>query len=115
MVKWLNSSIGSIDGTLTGITTRDQSGPESNDHEGILHMPQNSRTEASPSDSLVSYPGQSFGVCGGVSYTSAEMRLVYSTTSADWVEFSTSSKVTGHSVRIKIISMYKLLALRILT
>ena len=32
-------------------------GSGSNDNKGLLHIPQSSRTEASPSDSLVSYPG----------------------------------------------------------
>ena len=45
--------------TLTGITTLSQSGAESNGSEGLLHIPQSSRTEASPSDNLVSYPGHS--------------------------------------------------------
>ena len=36
-----------------------QYGPESN--EGVLHNPQSSRTEASPSDGLVSYPGHLLG------------------------------------------------------
>ena len=49
--KWLNSYIWSIDGTLTGTTNLGQNGPESNDNEGVLHIPQNSRVTPSPSDS----------------------------------------------------------------
>ena len=54
-----------IDGTL--ILT--QSGAGSNGNEGVLHIPQSSRTGASPSD--------------GVSYPSAEVQLVYSIIPAD--------------------------------
>ena len=43
--------------------------------KGILDIPQSSRTEASPSDDLVSYLAHS----QGASYPSAEMQLVYST------------------------------------
>ena len=50
--KWLNSSVWFIDGTLIGIITPGQSGPESNANEEILHILQNSRTRASPSDSV---------------------------------------------------------------
>ena len=38
-------------------TTPGQSRPESNGTERVLHIPQSSRTEASLSDGLVSYPG----------------------------------------------------------
>ena len=38
------------DGALTGTTTPGQSEPESNGNEGIHHIPQSSRTGASPSD-----------------------------------------------------------------
>ena len=57
--KLLNISIWPIDGTQTGITTPDQSGPESNDNEGVLHTPQSYRTGSSPSDGLMSYQGHS--------------------------------------------------------
>ena len=53
--KWLNISIRHIDGTLTIITILGQSGPGSNSNEGVLHIPQSSRTETLPSDGLVSY------------------------------------------------------------
>ena len=52
--KWLNSSIWLIYRILAGTTTLDQSRPGSN--EGVLLIPQSSRTEASPSDGLVLYP-----------------------------------------------------------
>ena len=52
------SSIWSIDRTLSGATTPDQSGPGSDGNEGVLHIPQSSTiTGTSPSDCLVSYPG----------------------------------------------------------
>ena len=58
-------SIRPIDRTLTGATAPDQSRPENNSNEKVLHIPQNSSiTEATPSDCLVSYLGY-FGVCGG--------------------------------------------------
>ena len=61
-VKWLNSSIWSIDGSLTITTTLGQSGPKSNSNEGILRIHQNFRTGTTLSDDLVSYLGYSFGV-----------------------------------------------------
>ena len=55
-----NSSIWSIDRTLSSATTPGQSGPGSNGNEGILRILQSSSiTEASPSDCLVSYPWHS--------------------------------------------------------
>ena len=64
-VKWLqvslcnsNSSIWPIDKTLFGATTLGQSGPESNENEGGLGIPQSSIiTEALLSGCLVSYLG----------------------------------------------------------
>ena len=56
-----------------------ESGPERNGQEGVFHIPQSSRTDALPSDGLVSYPGYLLGVG---SYPSAEMQSVYST--ANW-------------------------------
>ena len=53
----MNISTWPIAGTLRGTTTLDQSGHESNGNEGALHISQRSRTENSPSDGLVSYPG----------------------------------------------------------
>ena len=47
-----SSFIWSIDETLRGTTTLDQSGPGSNGNEGLLHIPQSSKTEASPSDAV---------------------------------------------------------------
>ena len=56
------SSIWPIDRTLLGATTLSQSGPGNNDNEGVHHFPQSSSiTGASPSDSLVPYPGHSLG------------------------------------------------------
>ena len=46
-----------IDGTLTGTPTRDHSRLESNGDKGVLHTCQISRSETSPPDSLMSYPG----------------------------------------------------------
>ena len=70
-----NSSIWPID------RTQGQSGPGSDGSERVLRIPQIfSITEALPSDSLVSYPGYSWGK----SYPSAGMQSVYSTVPADW-------------------------------
>ena len=62
--KELNSCILPINGSLTGTTTPGLNRSESNDNEGVLHIPQTSRTEASLSHGLVSYQGHSFW--GGV-------------------------------------------------
>ena len=57
--RWLNISIWLFDGTLTGTTTPGQSGPGSNGHEGVLHIPQNFMTGATPIRCiLVPYQGQ---------------------------------------------------------
>ena len=50
-----------MDGTLTSTTTPGQTGAESKGNEGVLHIPQNSRTGASQSDGLVSYLEHSLG------------------------------------------------------
>ena len=82
-----NSSIWSIDRTLSGATTPDQSGHGGNGNEEVLRIPQSSCiTEASLSDCLMSYPGHLLWE----SYLSAEMQSVYSTASGDWA--------TGHSL-----------------
>ena len=58
-----NSSISPIDRTLSGASFSDQSGPGSDGNEGVFRIPQSpSITGASPSDCLVSYPGDSSGV-----------------------------------------------------
>ena len=63
------SSIWPIDRTLSGATTSGQSGPGSDAHEGVLHIPQSSSiNRALPSDYLMSYPGHSLN--GGGSYWS---------------------------------------------
>ena len=65
-------SISLIDRTLSGATTPGQSGPGSDGNEGILYIPQSSSiTGASPTDCLVSYPGDSLRG----SYPSPEAQL----------------------------------------
>ena len=82
--KQLSSSIWPIEGTLTGIITPGQSGPGSNSNERVLHIPQNSKTEASPSNGLMSYPEHSLLLVVVVeSYLSSEVQLVYSTVPAN--------------------------------
>ena len=56
-IKWINISIWSIDETPTGSIIPGQCGPGSNDIERVLHIPKKSRTEASPPDCLMPYPG----------------------------------------------------------
>ena len=57
--------------TLSDATTLGQSGPGSNGNKGILYITQSSSiTEASPSDYLVSYQGDSLEEF----YSSAEMQ-----------------------------------------
>ena len=51
-VKWLNSSTWTRDGILIGTTTLSLSGPGSNGNEGVLHIPQSSKTEAFTLDSV---------------------------------------------------------------
>ena len=76
-----NSSIWSIDRTLSDATTPDKSGPGNNGNEGVLRIPQSSSiTGASPTDYLVSYLGHSLEEF----YSSAEMQLVYFTAPIDW-------------------------------
>ena len=58
-----------MDRTLSEATTLGQSGPGSNDNEGVLHIPQSSsNTGTSPSNCSVSYPGHLRG-----SYHSAKV------------------------------------------
>ena len=77
----LNSSIWFIDRTLSGVTTSDKNGPVKDDNDGVPCIPQSSSIiGASPSDSLVPYPGHTLRE----SYLLAEIQLVYSTASADW-------------------------------
>ena len=47
-----NSSIRLIDKTLSDTTSPGESGPGNNGNEGVLHIPQSSKTEASPSDEV---------------------------------------------------------------
>ena len=56
-----NSFIWLIYRSLSGATTPGQSVPGSNGNEGVIHIPQSSRTRSSPSDCLVSYPEHSLG------------------------------------------------------
>ena len=53
MQNWrLNSSIWPVDGNITGSTTPDQIGAESKSNEGVLHIPQSSKTSVSGSDTV---------------------------------------------------------------
>ena len=48
----MNNFVWPRDGTLTGTTIPDQSGPGSNDNEGLLHIAQSSRTGTVLSDTV---------------------------------------------------------------
>ena len=67
-----------------GATIPSQSGPVSNDNEGVFRILQSSCiTGTSQSDCLVSYSEHSLAAGVGA-YPSAEVQLVYSTAPADW-------------------------------
>ena len=70
-----------MDGTLTGTTTLDQSGPGSNGNEGLRHISQSSRSGTSPSDDLGIIQDTHWGE--GLT-PSAKMMLAYSTALANW-------------------------------
>ena len=55
-----NSSIWPIDGTLLGATIPGENEPGSNSNEGVLHIPQRSKSGTLPPDGFVSYPGHLF-------------------------------------------------------
>ena len=55
----VSSSIWSIEGTLIGTTTLGQRRSGSNGNEGVLHIPQNSKTGASQWEDLMLHPGHS--------------------------------------------------------
>ena len=90
--KWLNISIWSIDGTLTGTTTPGQSKPGSNGNEEVLYIPQSSRTKVSLSYVLVSYLEHKLAV-GVVSYPTAEMWLAYSTAPPNWAKLELNNSL----------------------
>ena len=91
-IKGLNISFWPIDGTLTNTTTPGQNRPGSNDVHGMLHIPQSSKTGASPSDNLMSYPGHSLEE----SYPSTEMQLAYSTIPANRNVVRSCSSICNH-------------------
>ena len=82
------SSIWHIDRTLSGATTPGKSGPGNDGNKGIIRIYQSSHiTEASPPNSLVSYPGHLLKE----SCISAEMQSMYSTALADRAQWWNSS------------------------
>ena len=90
-----NSSIWPIDRSLSDATTLGQKGHRSKSNEGILHIPQSSRTGASPPNSLMSYAGNTLGE----SYFAAEIQSVYSTAPADLArDFEDRSKRTCYNL-----------------
>ena len=77
-----NSFILSIDRTILSATTPSQGGPGCNGNEGVLSIFQKSRTRASPSECLVSYPGHTLWL-EGESDIYEEIQSMYSTSTAD--------------------------------
>ena len=78
------SSIWPVDRTLSGATILGQNEPGSDCNEGVLRIPRSySVTGTSPSDCLLSNPGES----SWGSYPSAENHLVYNTAPLDWAIF----------------------------
>ena len=51
-----------------------RNGLRCNGNKGVVHIPESSKTGASPSDTLVPYPRYSYQGWGIGSYTSAEMQ-----------------------------------------
>ena len=89
--RWLLvfSIVWPIDGILTATTTPSKSGLGSNGNERVLHILESSRTGASPSDDLVSYPGHSFKV--GFTFF-AEIESAYFTAPTDWAGYFKSCR-----------------------
>ena len=56
LCQLLNSSIWSLDGTLTGPTTPGLGGPGGNGNKGVLHISQKTNSKALVSSGLVLYP-----------------------------------------------------------
>ena len=79
------SSIWPIDRTLSSATISGQSGFGNNGNEGVLHIPQISKTGASSSEGLISYQDTRWKLEGLT--PSEEMQLVYSNATANWAVF----------------------------
>ena len=81
-----NSSIWTIDRTLSGATTPSQSGPGSDGNEGLFHIPQTSGiTGASLADCLVSYSGYSGELGGGaLAFCRDAIGVFYSPSRLGW-------------------------------
>ena len=85
----LECSIWPIHGTLTGTTTQGQRVPGSNGNKGVLHILQNTRTGASPSDAVsCNTQDTHWSVCVGGCYPTSEVQAVYSIALTDRVERS---------------------------
>ena len=81
-----NSSIWSIDRTLSGASTPSQSGPGNDGNEEVLHIHKSSNTTGgSQSACLVPYPGDSL----------REGFILYSTAPANWIVKIYNGKVAA--------------------
>ena len=87
-----NISIWSIDKTLSGATTLDQSEPGSSGNKGVLHIPQSSRTEGSLSNCLVLYI-----LIGGWGLTPWQKcsQCILHSTPVDWASFMCNGLYDG--------------------
>ena len=74
-----------INGFLTSTTTLGQSGPRSNNNEGVFNTPQRFRTEDSPLQSLMSYSGQPEGE--GILTSAGDSQYILSLTDRTIQEF----------------------------
>ena len=103
-VKWFKSFIWLIDGTLTGTITPGQCGPGNNGNERLLHIPQSSRTRASLSDYLLSYPGYFL-----LRRNAVVVLCSYSRPSCGWkkVSFSKSLKQKTITIRKTVFFIYR--------
>ena len=91
--KWLNICIWLIDGTLTDISIPGLNRPQSNDIEGVLHIPPNSKTGALSSDAVSCHKQDTRREIRG-SYSSIEIQLAY-ITALSWKLTKRKSKTVG--------------------
>ena len=79
------SSTGPVDRTVSGATTLNHCGLESDGNDGVLCIHQGSRIIGTSPDCLASYSEHSWR--GGGSYPSAEKQFVYFRAPADWASY----------------------------
>ena len=90
-----NSSIKTLDRTLSGASTPGQSGPGSDGNEGVFHIPQSSNITGA-SHQVVNVISRI--LIGRGSYTSAEMQSVYSSIKEALVSYLITAKKRLHTL-----------------